>query len=49
MERMPHGITDIGFRYTVLESGLIEFNNRKHGFSLALLAVCTTNALNVAL
>ncbi|MDR1179606.1 MAG: hypothetical protein LBK44_03810 [Spirochaetales bacterium] len=49
MERVPHGITDVDFRYTVLEGGLIELNNWKHGFSLALLAVCTANALNVVL
>jgi hypothetical protein len=49
MERMPHGITDIVFRYAMLEGGLIELNNRKHGFSLALPAVCIANALNIVL
>jgi hypothetical protein len=49
MERVPHGITDIGFRYAMLKGGFIELNNRKHGFFLTFLVVYTADALNVVL
>jgi hypothetical protein len=30
VHRMPHGMADINFRYPVPESGVIEFDIRKH-------------------